>query len=167
MSLHLHRAERADVLVDALGDELAVPLADPFATEVVCVPTPGVERWIAQRLSHRLGAGAGDDGVCAGVDFPSPRRLVQAALGDVSGDDPWAPSRAVWPLLAVLQESVDERWARVLAGYLGGSDDVEGRAADADPRRSRRWSTARRLAGLFARYAADRPTMLTDWAEGR
>ncbi|HEY0240526.1 MAG TPA: exodeoxyribonuclease V subunit gamma [Friedmanniella sp.] len=173
MSLHLHRAERADALVDALGEVLAVPLADPFATEVVCVPTPGVERWIAQRLSHVLGAGAGDDGVCAGVDFPSPRRLVQTALGDASGDDPWAPTRAVWPLLAVLEEAVGEPWGRVLAGYLGGpdgSDGSDGAAAgpddDADPRRSRRWSTARRIAGLFARYAADRPTMLADWAAG-
>ncbi len=175
MTLHLHRAERADVLVDALGKVLAVPLDDPFATEVVCVPTPGVERWIAQRLSHSLGAGVGDDGVCAGVDFPSPRRLVQTALGDAHGDDPWAPSRAVWPLLAVLEEAVGAPWGRVLAGYLGGpedsSDSVGDGDADApgtgtDPRRSRRWSTARRIAGLFARYAADRPTMLTDWADG-
>src|SRR3954467_14527616 len=119
MSLHLHRAERADVLVDALADLLAAPLADPLATEVVCVPTPGVQRWIAQRLSHRLGAGAGDDGVCAGVDFPSPGRLVRAALRDPHGDDPWSPTRAVWPLLAVLEEAVAEPWAAVLAGYLG------------------------------------------------
>ena len=169
MSLHLHRAERADVLVDALGEVLAEPLADPFASEVVCVPTPGVERWIAQRLAHRLGAGTGDDGVCAGVDFPSPRRLVQTALGDASGDDPWAPSRAVWPLLAVLEEAVGEPWGRVLAGYLGGPDDADdpdGADGEADPRRSRRWSTARRIAGLFARYAADRPSMLAGWAAG-
>ena len=169
MSLHLHRAERADVLVDALGDVLAVPLGDPFATEVVCVPTPGVERWIAQRLAHRLGAGAGDDGVCAGVDFPSPRRLVQTALGDHGGDDPWAPTRAVWPLLTTLEEVVAEPWAAVLAGYLGGPGErgPDGlRGPGADPRRSRRWSTARRLAGLFARYAADRPAMLSAWAEG-
>ena len=169
MTLHLHRAVRADVLVDALGEVLATPLADPFATEVVCVPTPGVERWIAQRLAHRLGAGRGDDGVCAGVDFPSPRRLVQTALGDPGGDDPWAPTRAVWPLLTTLEEAVAEPWAAVLAGYLGGPDlpGADGLpGSGTDPRRSRRWSTARRLAGLFARYAADRPTMLTAWAAG-
>jgi exodeoxyribonuclease V gamma subunit len=169
MSLHLHRAERADVLVDALGEVLATPLADPFASEVVCVPTPGVERWIAQRLAHRLGAGPAADGVCAGVDFPSPRRLVQTALADPGGDDPWSPARAVWPLLAALEEAVAEPWGAVLAGYLGGPDAGPGAEADpweVDPRRSRRWSTARRLAGLFARYAADRPTMLAAWAGG-
>lgn len=169
MSLHLHRAERADVLVDALGDVLAVPLADPFVAEVVCVPTPGVERWIAQRLSHRLGTGVSDDGICAGVEFLSPRRLVQAALSDPAGDDPWAPDRAVWPLLGVLEEAVAEPWGAVLAGYLGGPDAPTGDGPDDgpdDPRRSRRWNTARHLAGLFARYAADRPTMLAAWARG-
>src|SRR3954447_26071065 len=126
MSLHLHRAERADVLVDALADVLAPPLANALATEALCVPTPGVERWIAQRLSHRLGAGPGEDGVCAGVDFPSPRRLVRAALGDPQGDDPWSPARSVWPLLTVLEEAVAEPWGAVLAGYLGGASGADG-----------------------------------------
>src|SRR3954447_8451575 len=106
MSLQIHRAERADRLVDALGEVLADPLADPFAGEVVSVPTPGVERWLAQQLATRLGvSAAGGDGVCAGVEFPSPARLVARALGDhgVDGlEDPWRPRRAVWPLLRVL-----------------------------------------------------------------
>ena len=39
------------------------------------VPAQGVERWLTQRLSHRLGVGArGGDGVCAGVRFLSPAR---------------------------------------------------------------------------------------------
>ena len=39
-------------------DLLATPLADPFAEEVVVVPAKGVERWLSQRLAHRLGRGA-------------------------------------------------------------------------------------------------------------
>ncbi|HET7431833.1 MAG TPA: exodeoxyribonuclease V subunit gamma, partial [Nocardioides sp.] len=65
MGLHLHRAPRADLLADQLGELLARPLDDPFASEVVVVPARGVERWLAQRLSHRLGTGSGHDGVCA------------------------------------------------------------------------------------------------------
>ena len=34
-------------------------------------------------------------------------------------------------------------------------------------RRDRRYSVARRLAGLFASYAEQRPSILTDWREGR
>ena len=57
--LQLYRSERADRLVEALGDLLTSPLADPMTAEVVAVPTRGVERWLTQRLSHRLGAPPG------------------------------------------------------------------------------------------------------------
>ena len=56
MPLHLHRAERTDLLADGLGALLANPLPDPFAEELVVVPARGVERWLSQRLSHVLGA---------------------------------------------------------------------------------------------------------------
>ena len=71
--LHIHRAERADGLVNALGELLAAPLGDPFAAEVVAVPTRGMERWLTQRLSSGLGAQPGRaDGICARVEFPTP-----------------------------------------------------------------------------------------------
>lgn len=63
-ALHVHRAERSDRLVAALAAVLVDPLPDPFATEIVCVPTRGVERWLSQELSLRLGARSGQpDGV--------------------------------------------------------------------------------------------------------
>ena len=78
------------------------PLDDPFAEEVVVVPAKGVERWLTQRLSHRLGAGArGGDGVCAGVRFLNPRSLVSMLL-DRERDDAWDPDRLVWPLLETI-----------------------------------------------------------------
>ena len=71
MTLYLHRAERADRLVIALGDLLSDPLPDAFATEIISVPTRGVERWLSQGLAQRLGAAPGrGDGVCVGVAFP-------------------------------------------------------------------------------------------------
>ena len=101
MTLHLHRAPRTDLLADELGDLLARPLEDPFATELVLVPARGVERWLSQRLSHRLGRRAAAlDGVCAGVEFRSPRSLVAELTGTVH-DDPWAPDALAWPLLEV------------------------------------------------------------------
>lgn len=167
MSLQIHRAERADRLVGALGELLSSPLGDPFAAEVVSVPTPGVERWLAQNLATRLGVGAGSaDGVCAGVEFPSPHRLVHRAVagrGAAEENDPWHPSRALWPLLSVIDASRGEAWAAVLWRHLG-DDDTAGRHA---LRRGRRWSTARHLAGLFARYAAARPAMVQAWTAGR
>ncbi|WP_275003525.1 exodeoxyribonuclease V subunit gamma [Promicromonospora iranensis] len=163
MAVVLHRASRTDLLVRGLGDLLAAPLDDPFATEVVVVPARGVERWLAQRLSHRLGAAPGrDDGVCAGVDLRSPASL----FADVTGtrdDDPWAPDALTWPLLSAIDAYLDEPWAALLAQHLGhGMPGEEG-----DLRRGRRFAVARRLARLFAGYATQRPALVADWVAGR
>ncbi|MGI8803144.1 MAG: exodeoxyribonuclease V subunit gamma [Solirubrobacteraceae bacterium] len=164
--LHIHRAERADGLVDALGELLAQPLPDPFAPEVVAVPTRGIERWLTQRMSTRLGAGAErSDGVCANVDFPSPRRLAGDAVARASGIAPeadrWLPERAIWPLLEVVDDCLAEPWMHSLALHLGGA------TATVDPlRRSRRLGSVRHLADLYDRYALHRPGMLHAWAAG-
>ena len=163
MTLQIHRAERTDLLADGLAELLATPLADPFAEELVVVPARGVERWVTQRLSHRLGVGGrGGDGVCAGVRFLSPHSLVALLLGK-ERDDPWDPDRLVWSLLDAIDDSLGEAWCSTLAAHLGhGIEGEEGVL-----RRSRRYSVARRLAGLFAGYAVQRPALVTDWREGR
>lgn len=162
MTLHLHRAPRTDLLADALGELLSSPPADPFAGELVLVPAAGVERWLSQRLSHRLGAGPhGAGGVCAGVEFRSPRSLVAALLG-AEHDDPWAPDTLAWTVLAVLDECLDEPWAATLARHLGHHESGD----EAGYRRSRRYAVARRVAGLLASYAGQRPDVLADWLGG-
>jgi exodeoxyribonuclease V gamma subunit len=162
VSLHLHRALRADALADGLGRLLAAPLPDPFATELVVVPARGMERWLSQRLSHVLGAGPGGDGVCAAVAFRSPGSLVAEVTG-TRDDDPWAPDALAWPLLDVIDAVLGEPWAATLARHLG-----HGLVGDeADLRMGRRFSVARRLARLFASYAGQRPSLVADWSAGR
>ncbi|HXO80581.1 MAG TPA: exodeoxyribonuclease V subunit gamma, partial [Mycobacterium sp.] len=163
MALHLHRAERTDLLADGLGALLANPLTDPFAEDLVLVPARGVERWLSQRLSHVLGRGvAGGDGVCAAVAFRSPGSLI-AELTGTADDDPWSPDAMAWPLLQVIDCSLDEAWCRTLATHLGHFAPTE---TEAELRRGRRYSVARRLAGLFASYGRQRPRLLVDWLEG-
>jgi exodeoxyribonuclease V gamma subunit len=139
--LHVHRSDRADGLIDALRALFAEPPADPFAREVVAVPTRGMERWLTQQLSNALG-------ICANVEFPFPRRLTGAAVAAASGiapeEDPWLPERLVWPLLEVVEGSLHEPWLRVLA----------------DHPRARRFGAVRHLASLFDRYGAHRPELL-------
>ncbi|MEV5394568.1 exodeoxyribonuclease V subunit gamma, partial [Nocardia farcinica] len=165
MPLHIRRAERADILADALAARLAVPQPDPFAAEVVAVPAKGVERWLTQRLSAVLGVSAGGrDGVAANIRFPSPATLVAEALAACTGiapeDDPWAHERVVWTLLRVIDRAVAEPWCAVLARHLGAPS--RGR----DHRIGRRYATAAQLAALFDSYAAQRPALLLDWAAG-
>ncbi len=161
MGFYIHRAHRTDMLADGLGELLATPLPDPFAQELVLVPAHGVERWLGQRLSHVLGRGDGADGVCAGIVFRSPRSLI-AEITATADNDPWSPDAMVWPLLAVIDASLDEPWCRVLAAHLGRFDDGD----EAELRRGRRYAVARRIAGLFASYATQRPRLLIDWSSG-
>jgi exodeoxyribonuclease V gamma subunit len=161
VTLQIHRSERADVLVRALGELLVEVPADPFTPEVVAVPSRGVERWISQTLSVSLGGGG--DGICANVDFPSPARVVAEALaagtGVEPGDDPWAEHRLAWVLLDVIESCGREPWCATLGRHLGL---LEGQLDQ-----GRRVATAQKLAGLFAGYGAQRPAMLRDWAAGR
>ena len=161
MALHLHVAERTDALADGLADLLATPLDDPFAREVVVVPARGVERWLTQRLSHRLGVGrARGDGVCAGVDFVTPHSLVAMLLGK-DADDPWEPDRLAWPLLEVIDDVPGRD--RLRGAQPAPRPRATRRAAE---RKARRYSVARRLAGLFASYAVQRPALVDRLARG-
>ncbi len=162
--LNVHRAERADGLVAGLADALSDLPADPFVRDIVSVPSKGVERWIAQSLSASLGAASGEaDGVCANVDFRPPSRLVRevlvAATGVRADDDPWAEERLPWALLEVIDDCAGEDWCRTLGRHLGL---VEGGV-----NRGRRMAVAQKLTGLFTAYAAERPTMITDWRAGQ
>ncbi|MET0818546.1 MAG: exodeoxyribonuclease V subunit gamma, partial [Solirubrobacteraceae bacterium] len=147
--------------MDALRALLADPLPDPFAPELVAVPTRGVERWVAQRLSNGLGASPGRrDGVCANVLFPSPRVLLADAVAAGSGvdpaADPWRPERMAWTLLEVVEECLEEPWLRTLREHLEGG---------AEPR-ARRLTAVRHLAALFDRYALHRPELVRSWTAG-
>src|ERR1700694_5040540 len=113
MALHLSRAERTNLLADGLGQLLATPLPDPFAVELVIVPAKGVERWLSQRLSHILGRGTAHDGVCAGIASRTPRTLIGEIPG-ATDENPWSPDEMLWPLLEVIDGSLDEPWCRTL-----------------------------------------------------
>jgi exodeoxyribonuclease V gamma subunit len=163
--LTVHRSERADRLVDGLAELLADPPDDPFTPDVIAVPSKGVERWISQRLSSSLGAQDGRaDGVCANVDFPSPRRLVADVVAVSAGvdpaDDPWSERRLPWTVLGVVDACADEPWCATLGRHLGRGDD------DGIDRSGRRLAVAQKLAGLFASYASQRPEMVRAWAAG-
>ena len=164
--LHVHRGERADHLLEGLCALLAEPPPDAFAPEVVAVHTRGMERWLAQTLSGRLGAGEGrSDGMCANVDFPFPGRLSRDAVAVASGvdpdTDPWLPERLLWFVIDVIDDHIDDEWLSELALYIRGP---EGSAPDA--RQGRRLAIARQIAERFDRYALLRPNMVKAWSTG-
>ena len=166
--LQLYRSERADRLVEALGDLLTSPLPDPMTAEVVAVPTRGVERWLTQRLSHRLGAPPEDKaGVCANISFPFPATLVGQAIAGACdtdpGDDPWQPERCVWTLIELMDARGDDPELAPLIGHLRAATPPD-RLGQPGP--LRRYAAARHIADLFDHYAVHRPDLLRSWAAG-
>jgi len=159
--------------------------------EIVAVPTRGVERWLAQRLSSYLGQSPlGGDGVCANVDFPSPALLLEeitaAALGTAappgSPEAPGVPGvrgayRGEGASAAIGQGPwAPSRSVWALIDVMDDHIDEPGMAAlkahlcASSPAGSvaapRRFATARRLTGLFASYCIYRPEMVLSWLPG-
>ena len=167
MPIVVHRRDRPEALADGLAAMLRENPGDVFDPEWVVVPAQGVQRWLIQRLSHVLGAGGGDDGVCAGLDLRTPASLVSMLLGR-DRDDPWIADRLVWPTLAAVDECMGAHGFDALTRHLGGGP----RAGDPQlewlrqARQTRRYAVARRLAGLFSAYALQRPSILADWEDG-
>jgi len=165
--LHVHRSESATALVAGLADVLRAAPPDPFGADLVAVGAKGTERWIAQRLSHHLGADGAGDGICARVDFTSPAELLDAAVaaaspGHAEAVERWGRDRLTWHVLDVLDDlagdAADARFD-VLRHHLRTVED------GGSPR-VRRVAAAERLAGLLGRYAAARPELLPHWAAG-
>ncbi|MCC5950062.1 MAG: exodeoxyribonuclease V subunit gamma, partial [Nitriliruptoraceae bacterium] len=155
--LHVHRAASTQMLLDALGGVLRVPLDDPLTVEPIAVHSRGFERWVAQGLAHHLGTADGDDGIAIGLDFPFPGRLVGDVVAEASGlaagDDPWTVDRTAWWLLRLLERDPSLAADTPLAHHLAG--DQRGRLP-----------AIRRIADRFDRYAVHRPAMLRRWAQG-
>ena len=161
--LTVHRSASGTALVGALAAVLAEGPADPFTAEVIAVPAKGVERWLAQRLSHTLGAGpGGGDGVCANIRFPSPTVILDEAVaaigpGQARAVEAWTPARARWALVEVIDAVLGQAWCASLEHHLGSGENDKGR----------RLAVATRLAASFDEYGQARPQMLRAWADGR
>lgn len=161
VGLEVLRAPSLAVLVDELAERLASEREDAFAHDVVTVPSAGVQRWVQQRLSRRLGAIEGD-GICAGVEFTSVPALVAGVVEELTdqapGHNPWRPAFLRWTVLDQLDAAAGQEWARFVTHHLGapGAPEAPGR----------RMATAERLAALFARAAAERPAMVKAWSQG-
>ena len=112
-------------------------------------------------MSAALGTTPGRrDGVCANVDFPSPGRLVADAVAAASGidpdADPWRPERAVWPLLEIVDASLDEPWLSALAATSERRGPAGAPVRQRPPRRRPVRPLRAVPAGDAARWAARR-----------
>jgi exodeoxyribonuclease V gamma subunit len=143
-------------LIALVCDQLADPPDDPFAPELIAVPTRGIERWITQRTATELAARGVGDGISANIGFPSPSRLVRDTLLAVPA---LAASVAAWDgpaltghVLAAIDSHVAEPWMRLIQRYIEADHS------------SNRLTAATKIARLFSTYARRRPHMIRSWS---
>jgi len=161
VGLLMHVRPHPDDLVALLCDQLARPPDDPFAAELVAVPTRGIERWLTQQIASGLAERGAGEGICANVGFPSPSRLVRRALRAVPELDAamtsWEGPALTARLLSAIDQSIAEPWMALLARHIA-PDGV-----DPSPRRL---AAAGKINRLFSRYARRRPAMIRRWGAG-
>ena len=164
VGLLIHVRSHPEELVGELCDMLAHPPDDPFAREVVAVPTRGIERWLTQRIASELGRRRVGDGVCANVEFPSPGRLVRDVLPAVpelsAAVEAWEGTVLTRSLVTVLDAHLGEPWMWLLARYINAPGAVTTFG------NSQRLQAARKISGLFTRYGRRRPDMVRAWQKG-
>ena len=133
--LKLIVSNRAELLADALAEELRarpLPLLEP---ELVLVPASSTARWLQLRLAERLGI------VCQ-TRFPLPAAYVWSLFGtllpQVPRSSPFATDTLVWRLFRLLGRLPDEADfdpVRRPAGHRHGEFDRASRDRCARPRR--------------------------------
>jgi exodeoxyribonuclease V gamma subunit len=159
LTVQIHVAPHPDELIKLVCDQLADPPDDPFAPELISVPTRGIERWITQRTALELAARGIGDGISANIRFPSPARLVRRTLESIPE---LAPSITAWEgpaltghLLDVIDQNLDEPWMSLVRRYVTTLDQPANRLA-----------AATKLTRLFTTYGRRRPGMIRAWHDG-
>ena len=153
MALTILSSNRVETLQSRLRQHLAsTPLDNPFASEIIVVPTFAMARWLNLRMAQQ-------QGIAANIHYPQVVdwvwRLASTILTDVPQQDPYSSKALGWQIFCLLPDLLADKAFAVLQGYL--ADDQSG---------IKRWQLAQRIADSFDRYQAYRPQTIDDWSRG-
>ncbi len=178
MTLHVHRSQRVESLVDALHARLAGAWpGDPFAGVPLVVGSRGMERWLRHELATRAGS-------AVRLEFLFPRGAFEsAAHALLAGDaaqgttgatalfqatrregDAWSGTWLVHRVLTALRAHLADASFEAVRSYLRiGEGHVDARcAAPVDAREAR---FAAEVASVIERLHYDRPDDALAWAK--
>lgn len=151
MPVSAHTAADWSALVDGLAATLAADPPGPFDAPEVLVASRPTGRILRQQLAARL-----PTGICAGIAFPTLRGWI----GDRAATHGLAEESAVWDS-ARAQLVAAEALGRLASGHHVLSAHL---ARDESPARLQ--ELAARSVGLFRRYVAHAPAMVSAWLAG-
>ncbi|MCG8566189.1 MAG: exodeoxyribonuclease V subunit gamma [Desulfobacterales bacterium] len=150
---NLIKSNRMESLMQGLIEVLETPLNDPMAPEWIGVQSRGMKQWVSAQMADYFG-------VCANVEFMSPRQIINWALGQVGPDElELNPEILTWALFDALSldgiSPSDHGVFQPVSHYLSQ-----------DPGGQKRVMLARKLARVMDNYQIFRPQMLLAWEDG-
>jgi len=153
MALTILRSNRVETLQLMLTRQLAdAPLADPFATEVVVVPTYAMARWLNLRIARQ-------QGIAANIQYPQVGEwiwsLARVVLEAAPQQDPCSRDALGWWIFDALPGLLGEAAFTPLRRYLDDDHDA-----------IKRWQLSQRIANSFDRYQTWRPEVIRAWSDG-
>jgi exodeoxyribonuclease V gamma subunit len=173
MTLHVHRSQHVETLVDALHEQLKETRpADPFAAVPLVVGSRGMERWLRHELATRA------DSACR-LEFLFPRGAFESAADGLlapdakadtplfrarrRNDDAWSGTRLVQRTLTALRTHLDEPSFAAVRDYveIAPNGIATFRAKPVGAREAR---FAAEVASVIERLHYDRPDDALLWA---
>ena len=145
--MQLFHSSQVEPLLVHLANRLETPLEDPFAAEIVVVPSGDMARFLKRELARSLGARSGNGGIVSNINFVYPRQLVNA-----TADAPTGPMHSEWDTNNLVWGIVDTLLSHPSISVPGFSEAP--------------LTVASRAAALFDRYASHRPELLQQWVAG-
>lgn len=149
--LHLTTSNTYEILKARLLSRLVQGTHAPFSPQEIIIPSIAIKRDLQLSVAQTCG-------IAAGMDFTFLAQWLWRCISQlvpVSPTSPFAPERAVWRLLRLLEDPEFTAPFPSLSNYL----------KDADPVMS--LELAQRIAELFERYITYRPDWLESWSQGR
>jgi len=153
MALTILSSNRIETLQSRLTRQLmSQPLHDPFAQEVIVVPTYAMARWLNLRIAQQ-------HGVAANIDYPQVGEWIWTLAGTILDGtpkrDPYSREALNWQVFSLLPGLLEQESFAPLRHYL--DDDNSG---------LKRWQLAQRIAAAFDRYQLYRPEKIRSWSAG-
>ena len=154
MALTIYRSNRVEVLQARLSRQLAAaPLTNPFASEIIVVPTYAMSRWLNLSIARQ-------QGIAANIHYPQVGEwiwsLARLMLTEVPAQDPCSRGALAWSVFNALPELLDGPEFVQLRHYL--DDDENG---------IKRWQLSQRVGDCFDRYQSYRPSLIGKWSQGK
>ena len=127
------------------------PLTSPFAKEVFLIQSQGMERWLSQQLATKFQVFANFEFLFPGKFFSQMARQINQQLQT----DVFARELMVWRFELLLRNLDDPVFISLKQYISGENTDLK------------RFQLATHLAQVFDQYQMMRPTLLTDWQQGK